>query len=161
LVVGYVPYTNDLAFTLATALDTGYAWTGRGDKTDRAGNTLYRTDFDFSEDREGNPAEGLTAVMVFDDLVSGNSLRRTRQALEEQGVRIVGPALGIGNMSGQPDLDGQEVIAAADFEPEPRMFSVQECRAVGFCAIGSRAIARPRDPANWDVLRAVMYPQAG
>ncbi len=158
LIVGYVPYTNDLAFAVATALDTGYAWTGRGDKVDSKGNTLYKTDFPLGEDRDGNEVEGVTAVMVFDDLVSGNSLRRTREVLEAQGVEVVGPALGIGNMSGYPDLDGQEIVAAADFPPEPRMFSVQECRAEGYCHIGSRAIQHPRDPANWAILQAAMLP---
>lgn len=151
-IVGYAPYTNDIALALATAADTEYAWAGRGDKSDAHGHNIFVSDF------LDEGVEGTTAVLLADDLVSGGSLRRTAAALALKGIEVVGPVLCIGNMSGRPDLDGREVVAAATFDPDPEMFTVAECRTRGFCHIGSTAIARPRDPEKWAVLQQYTAP---
>lgn len=145
-IVGYAPYTNDIALALASAMDVEYAWAGRGSKTDSAGNNIFETDF-----LDGT--EGGNAVLLADDLVSGGSLRRTAAALALRNVEVVGPVLCIGNMSGEEYLDGREIVSAATFDPDPEMFTVRECGLRGLCYIGSTAIANPRNPENWAILQ--------
>jgi orotate phosphoribosyltransferase len=146
-IVGYAPYTGDLALALAGAAETQYAWAGRGDKQDGQGRNIFVSDF-FTEADAGG-----TAVLLADDLVSGGSLDRTAEALANRGIEVVGPVLCIGNMSGKSDLHGQEIVSAATFDPDPQMYSVEACRAEGFCSIGSVAISRPRELENWNTLQ--------
>ena len=143
LVVGHAPYAILPAGALAVAFhakgfDVGVAYTMR----DNTGG--YSTSFDI--------VPGTPITVLADDIVSGDSTRKTIADLEERGGDVLGSIPCYANLLGEPHLDDRPIVAAATFDAETYDVTAERCQ---FCALGSAAL-QPR--ANWAELQTWMAP---
>lgn len=141
LVVGHAPYAILPAGALAVALhDRGVyadvAYTMR----DNTGG--YSTSFDIV------PGDAITVIA--DDIVSGDSTRKTIADLEGKGGVVLPSVPCYANLLGEPHLDGRPIVAATTLGAETYDVSVERCQ---YCALGSAAL-QPR--ANWPELQTWM-----
>lgn len=158
-VVGHAPYAIVPATVLADVLrarglHTRVAYAAR----DSEGG--YSTTFPIEEDEQ--------VIALADDVVSGESTRKTIRDLVRKGARILPLVPCIANLSNRPNLEvalpdqpalDLELVAASTYESVTT--PIDECRRPGSgnpCALGSRAL-QPR--LHWDELIASMPPAAG
>lgn len=85
-------------------------------------------------------------LVVEDVVTTGDTTRKTIEALEEKGARVLPVIVALVNRSGMTNLDGRKIVAFID-HPMP-MWEPEECP---LCKQGSEPL-RPK--GNWDALNA-------